>query len=109
MKALFDSIVRTLVPIIVGAVIGWAVTTGIVLDDQFEVALTLVITAAFQGVYYVAVRLLELYVAPRFGWLLGIARQPVYVPDPATATRSEYQDAIDPHTNRYRSPGAHNQ
>lgn len=109
MKALFDSIVRTLVPIIVGAVIGWAVTTGITLDDQFEVALTLVITAAFQGVYYVAVRLLELYVAPRFGWLLGIARQPVYAPDPSTVTRSEYQDAVDPHTTRYRAPGAHNE
>lgn len=79
MKALFDSIVRTLTPIIVGAVIGWAVTAGINLDPQFEGALTLVITGAFQGVYYVAVRLLEQYVAPKFGWLLGVPRQPVYV------------------------------
>lgn len=109
MKALFDSIVRTLVPIIVGAVIGWAVTQGIALDDQFEIALTLVITGAFQGVYYIGVRLLEQYVTPRFGWLLGVARQPAYAPDPSTVTRAEYQAAIDPHTASYRSTGAHNE
>ncbi len=84
MKALFDSIVRTLVPIIVGAVIGWAVTSGITLDDQFEVALTLVITGAFQGLYYIAVRLLETYVTPKLGWLIGSPKQPVaYVQTPA--------------------------
>jgi cation transporter-like permease len=79
MKSLFDSTVRTIVPIIVGAVIGWAVTQGITLDDQFEVALTLTITGAFQGIYYLVVRLFETYVSPKFGWLLGLAKKPVYV------------------------------
>ena len=78
MKSLFDSAVRTVVPIVVGAVIGWAVTNGITLDDQFEVALTLAITGAFQGLYYIAVRLFETYVSPKFGWFLGLAKEPVY-------------------------------
>lgn len=78
MKALWDSIVRTVVPIIVGAVIGWAVSQGIELDPKFELSLTAAITAAFQGAYYIAVRLLEKYVSPKFGWLIGLAKQPEY-------------------------------
>lgn len=78
MKTLFDSLVRTFTPIIVGAVIGWFVTAGITLDPEFESALTLVVGAAFAGIYYLAVRLFELYVSPKFGWLLGLAKQPDY-------------------------------
>ena len=37
--ALWASLVRTLVPIIVGAVLGWLTTRGLTLDDQFEAAL----------------------------------------------------------------------
>lgn len=79
MKALYDSLVRTLVPIIVGAVLGWFVTVNVPLDPEFELALTLAITGAFQGVYYAAVRVFEIYVSPKFGWLLGLAKKPVYV------------------------------
>lgn len=79
MRSLFDSIVRTFVPIIVGAVVGWFVTAGITLDPEFETALTLVVGAAFSGIYYVAVRVFETYVSPKFGWLLGLAKEPVYV------------------------------
>jgi len=78
MKALWDSIVRTLVPVVVGAVLGWVTTTGIKVDPEFAPALTLVVTAAFTGVYYIAARLLELYVTPKLGWLLGLAKQPDY-------------------------------
>ncbi len=80
MKALYDSLVRTLVPIIVGAVLGWFVSNNIALDPEFELSLTVAITGAFQGVYYVAVRLFETYVSPRFGWLLGLAKTPKYTP-----------------------------
>lgn len=80
MKALADSLVRTFVPIIVGAVISFFVTSGIELDPEFEGALFLVVTAVLQGVYYLAVRLFELYVSPKFGWLLGLAKKPVYTP-----------------------------
>lgn len=78
MRALFDSIVRTLTPIIVGAVVGWITTAGIALDPEFQGALTVVVGAAFSGIYYVAVRLLETYVTPKFGWLLGLAKAPEY-------------------------------
>lgn len=87
MKALFDSLVRTLTPIIVGAVLGWFATSGITLDPEFETALTLVVGGAFAGVYYLAVRLFELYVSPKFGWLLGLAKQPEYAERPVETTR----------------------
>lgn len=77
MKALWESVVRTVVPIAVGAVVSWFVTAGIELDPQFEGSLTILITAALTGVYYIAVRLFERYVSPKFGWLLGLAKQPV--------------------------------
>lgn len=109
MKNLFDSLVRTLTPLIVGSVVGWFVTAGITLDPEFEGALTLVVSGLLASLYYIGVRLLEQYVTPRFGWLLGVARQPVYAPDPSTVTRAEYQAAIDPHTASYRSTGAHNE
>lgn len=78
MKALWDSIVRTVTPIIVGAVIAWIVSLGVTLDAEFEAALIVVVTGAFQGVYYIAVRLFETYVSPKFGWLLGLAKPPEY-------------------------------
>lgn len=74
--ALWASITRTLVPIIVGAVIGWLTTSGMSLDSELEATLTAVLTAVFGGAYYIVVRLLETYVAPRFGWLLGLAKTP---------------------------------
>lgn len=71
------SVVRTFTPIVVGAVVGFLVASNVPLDPEFEVALTGVITVAFQGVYYVAVRLFEKHVSPKFGWLLGNPSQPV--------------------------------
>ena len=82
--ALWASIVRTVVPIVVGSVIGWAVSLGISLDAQFEPLLTAALTAGFSGLYYVAVRLLETYVTPKLGWLLGLAKTPTaYAQTPA--------------------------
>ena len=87
MKALWDSVVRTVAPIAVGAVISFFVTRGIELDPEFEGALFLVVTGALQGVYYFVVRVLERYVSPKFGWLLGLAKQPVaYVETPAVSS-----------------------
>jgi hypothetical protein len=87
MKALFDSAVRTVVPLIVGAVISFFVTRGIALDAEFESTLTIALTAAFTGVYYIGVRLFEVYVSPKFGWLLGLAKQPEYAERPVETPR----------------------
>ena len=78
LKALFDSLVRTFVPIVVGAVLAFFVTRGITLDPDFEVALTTTITAGLSFAWYALVRVFEVYVSPKFGWLLGLAKAPVY-------------------------------
>ena len=78
MRSLFDSLVRTFVPIVVGAVISFFVARGITLDPEFELVATTALTAAFTGGYYLLARLLEVYVAPKFGWLIGLAKAPVY-------------------------------
>lgn len=82
LKSLFDSLVRTFVPIIVGAVIAFFVARGIALDPEFELLLTTTLTAGFTALYYTIVRVLEIYVAPKFGWLLGLAKAPVYKDGP---------------------------
>lgn len=78
-KDLYDSLVRTFVPVIVGSVVGWVAVSGVPLDAGVEVGVTTVVTALATGLYYVVARLLETYVAPRFGWLLGKPVAPVYV------------------------------
>ena len=78
MKDLFDSVVRTFVPWIVGAVIGWFVSRGIELDPSVETGLTMALTGGASALYYVVARFLETRVSPRFGWLLGMDKTPTY-------------------------------
>lgn len=81
--ALWASIVRTIVPIVVGAVLAWIASLGITLDPEFEPLLGTVLTGAFTGLYYIAVRLLETYLSPKLGWLLGLAKTPTsYTAEP---------------------------
>lgn len=78
MKSLFDSLVRTYVPWLVGVVVGWLVSLGIPLDPEVEVQLTLVLVTAAAFLYYFLARIFELYVSPKLGWLVGLPKQPVY-------------------------------
>ena len=78
MKALWDSLVRTYTPWIVGAVIGWLASLRVELDPAVESSLTIVVTGLATALYYLAARLLEIYVSPKFGWLLGLAKAPEY-------------------------------
>lgn len=83
LDALWASIVRTVTPIVVGAILGWLTASNIPVDPEFEITLTAALTAAFSAVYYLLVRLFERYVSPKLGWLLGLAQQPTsYKPDP---------------------------
>lgn len=83
LDALWASIVRTVVPIVVGAILGWLTASNIPVDPELEITLTAALTAAFSAVYYLLVRLFERYVSPKLGWLLGLAQQPTsYKPDP---------------------------
>lgn len=89
MKNFWDSIVRTIVPAIVSTTLAWLVARGIEMDAEFEKELTSILILGFNGVYYVGSRLLETYVSPKFGWLLGLAAKPVYRTTPKHAEISE--------------------
>lgn len=72
---MLNSLVRTLVPLLVG----WLLSLGIVkaagvTSDQLDTVVTALVTA----VYYGLARVLERYVDPKFGWLLGIPGAPSY-------------------------------
>ena len=70
------SLVRTFVPVVVGSVLAWFATKGIVADPSLETALTVALTGALTFVYYTVVRLLEVKVSPWWGNLLGTKNSP---------------------------------
>lgn len=83
MSNVFVSLIRTWVPVAVGAVIGWFLSLGIFdvsAEDQAKVT-----AAAVSGAivaYHGLVRFLERK-WPWFGVFLGSAKQPEYVVGPA--------------------------
>lgn len=75
MNPFVASLIRTIVPLLVGSAISWLVSMGIDIDESGVAYLSSFLTALFGGLYYVAVRYLEEKV-PAFGWLLGLAQTP---------------------------------
>ena len=73
---LWQSILRTVIPVAVGGILGWLASAGIEADPELESALVAAFTAAGTAIYYVAARVLEVHVSPKFGWLLGLAKSP---------------------------------
>lgn len=86
--AILDSVIRTTIPLLVGLLISGLIAIGWHPSDtdqanlaaQVSAVLTVVITA----LYYAIVRILETHVSPKFGWLLGLAKQPDYGTTPVT-------------------------
>lgn len=76
------SLIRTWVPIIVGALVAYLVSFGIELDVDAQTGLVVFLTAFLQGAYYLIVRVLERRY-PKLGLLLGSESQPKYT-DPLT-------------------------
>lgn len=76
MSNLFTSMIRTIVPTIIGAVCAWAVKRGVNIDEA-EVSAWLVPLCI--SVYYTVARYVEIKV-PQAGWLLGMPKQPGYAP-----------------------------
>lgn len=68
------SVVRTLVPVVVGVILSGLAQIGIEVD---QVALSQVIDGVFVGGYYTLVRYAESRV-PALGWLLGLPSPPEY-------------------------------
>jgi hypothetical protein len=86
--SLFPSLLRTVVPVVVGAVITWLASIGVNFSSE---AVTIVVTALISGGYYTVFRVIE-RAAPTggvaekvAGFLLGFVRPPVYPPSTATA------------------------
>lgn len=77
MNDLVTSIIRTIVPSVVGAVLAFLAARGIELDAQAAANLTGFLTALLGSLYYVVVRLIERK-HPKAGVLLGKAKQPEY-------------------------------
>ena len=76
MNTLVSSLIRTYVPILVGAFIAWLITLGIELDADVQAALVVALTGVLQAAYYTAARLLERKF-PAMSILLGSGSQPV--------------------------------
>lgn len=72
-----SSIVRTVVPLVVGVVVAWLARHNVD-GSAYADFLSAVVAAVVTTVYYAVVRVLETYVKPRFGWLLGLAKPPTY-------------------------------
>ena len=73
---LWQSILRTIIPVAVGGILGWFASAGIEADPELGSALVAAFTAAGTAIYYVIARVLEVHVSPKFGWLLGLAKSP---------------------------------
>lgn len=70
-------LIRTWVPIAVGAALSWLATNGLELDKETQTAAIVATTGAIQALYYTIIRLLESKF-PQVGWLLGSAKTPSY-------------------------------
>jgi len=76
MNTLALSIIRTYVPIVVGALASWLlVTFAFELEADVQAHLIIALTGLLQAVYYAAVRALETRY-PGLGVLLGAAKSP---------------------------------
>lgn len=75
MNPFVASLIRTIVPIIVGGTIGILARISLNIDPEGQQALANLVEMAFIGAYYIVVRLIETKV-PQIGWLLGLAKTP---------------------------------
>lgn len=77
MSDLFTSMVRTIVPIIVGSIASFLATKGIDLDAGTLAGLSAFLAGLFSAVYYLIVRVVEQRF-PQWGVLLGSKKTPEY-------------------------------
>ena len=77
------SLIRTYVPVGVGALVVWLTTLGVELDEATRNGLVVFLTGLGIAAYYTVVRLLEKR-WPKIGVLLGATKQPEYSTPPVT-------------------------
>lgn len=76
MNPLASNLLRTYVPILVGAVASWLAARGIHVDAQTQAAAVVAMTGIFQAAYYTVVRVLEER-WPAVGGVLLLSKAPV--------------------------------
>jgi hypothetical protein len=84
MQDFWTSLLRSAVPAIVSAVVNWLAHKGFEIDANGINGLEATLFALGYTLYYSFARLLELYVNPKLGWLLGSPKAPVYTPQVVT-------------------------
>lgn len=77
MNSLIIQIIRSSVPVGVGAGITWLISIGLTIPEDVAANTSIALVALISSLYYIAVAALEKKI-PAFGWLLGVARNPVY-------------------------------
>ena len=77
MGDLATSFIRTIVPMIVGAVVSFLASKSITLDATAAANLATFVGLAVSGLYYIIVRIIE-QKFPKAGVLLGKAKNPEY-------------------------------
>jgi hypothetical protein len=83
------SLIRTIVPLLVGAVVGWLASHGVKIDEA--TVLPMIDSIAAAG-YYAIVRALE-HRWPSLGWLLGAPGAPTYGATTAAPQAPVYSSA----------------
>lgn len=78
MNDFVTSLIRTYVPIAVGAVAGYLITKGIEIDANAQLGLITFLTAVTQGVYYLLARIIEAKKPSLGTLLLGSSKKPNY-------------------------------
>lgn len=74
-SGLTPSLVRTMVPFLVGLLGSWATRQGLDINDDWLAA---ALTFVFGYGYYVVVRFLEVFASSKWGYILGLATGPAY-------------------------------
>lgn len=88
-----SSIIRTWVPVGIGAVAAWLSTkVGFVVDEDTKAQGIAFFTGLLISLYYALIRWIEIKV-PKVGWLLGLAKMPGYSPqDPPAPAPGPNED-----------------
>ena len=71
------SLIRTLVPVLIGTVVTWLATLGVTVTDDTKLGLVTALTGLLIATYYAVVRFLET-LWPKVGVLLGHQTAPKY-------------------------------
>ncbi len=88
------SIIRTVVPLMVGSAAGWLASRGVEID---RTQATVLLDLAFSALFYAVVRAAERR-WPQAGWLLGAPGAPAYPARPTGPSQDAF-DAVFPGEN----------